>query len=461
MQVVISLPCTNQIEGAGGIEQALFRKVGGIPLLVRVAATAIKSGATEVLLLHPKCLPESELRAHLNFRALPGTFIQTVALDKAFDPDDPSDWQVIGSRLESKFLWLPWNYVADTKLLSRLIATGNVSESGVHFEWPQPTRENGGKEAGLLKEPFLGAPTVIVKKKLGIAEGSAAELAGAGGRPRCCTADFASETIPVSDAPGVAVFSSRTALEAERELVRRSGKDTDGIYSRFNRWLSRPAVRFLARTPVTPNVVTFAGLGVALLSAYCFAQGYWAAYVLGALLFFVSVLFDEIDGMLARITFRESAFGCWLETFVDYASYVLLFAGMTLGLYRQSGRLWLGAGGVLLLGALTSFVVVGKQRKLVTDPEKPQEYRARMYRRLEADKGNLVSQFGRQVEFLIRKPAICHFVILFTVFGAIKVLFLIAVFGANLVWPLVLYFNRFFSRPVVQVAIAMKGASEA
>jgi hypothetical protein len=33
-------------------------------------------------------------------------------------------------------------------------------------------------------------------------------------------------------------------------------------------------------------------------------------------------------------TFRESAFGCWLESFVDYATYVPC-SGMTLGLTRQ------------------------------------------------------------------------------------------------------------------------------
>lgn len=171
-------------------------------------------------------------------------------------------------------------------------------------------------------------------------------------------ADASLEVVPVPRSPGVLVHSRETACRAGHELVRRSGKEADGIYASGARWLCRPAVRWLSKTPATPNLVTFAGLAVALLSGYWFAQGYWTAYVLGALLYFMSVLFDEMNGMLARLTFWESAFGCWLETFVDYASYIVLFVGMTIGLYREAGVQWLAVGGLLLFGTLTSFFVV-------------------------------------------------------------------------------------------------------
>ncbi|MBI3951692.1 MAG: CDP-alcohol phosphatidyltransferase family protein [Acidobacteria bacterium] len=194
-------------------------------------------------------------------------------------------------------------------------------------------------------------------------------------------------------------------------------------------------------------MVTLAGLAVALVSGYWFAQGYWAAYVLGALLYFISVLFDEMDGMLARLTFRESAFGCWLETFVDYASYIVLFVGMTIGLYREAGVLWLAAGGLLLVGTLASILVLIHQRKLATDPARPHEYRVLLHRQLEADSGNILSRFGRLTEFLIRKGAFSYYVLIFSILGGLKILFLLAAFGSNLVWTLGLSFNRFFQCP--------------
>jgi phosphatidylglycerophosphate synthase len=230
-------------------------------------------------------------------------------------------------------------------------------------------------------------------------------------------------------------------------LVRRSGKETDGIFSQFNRSLCRPLVRWLSKTPVTPNLITFSGLLVVLLSGYWYAQGYWLAYVLGGLFYFLSVLFDEMDGMLARLTFKESAFGCWLETVVDYASYVVVFTGMTVGLYRESGAIWLWQGGLLLTGAFISFLVLGRQRKLATDPDKPNEYLIRIQQRLEADSGNPLSRFARLSEFAIRKSFLSHCIPIFTLLGGLKVFFFISAFGSHLVWLLGLSFNRFFRQP--------------
>lgn len=169
------------------------------------------------------------------------------------------------------------------------------------------------------------------------------------------------------------------------------------------------------------------------------------------------MLFDEIDGMLARLTFRESAFGCWLETFVDYASYIVLFVGMTIGLYREGGVLWLATGGLLLFGTFTSFLVVSHQRKLATDPERPNEYLGRVHRQLEADSRNILSRIGRHTEFLIRKAPFSHFVLIFSVLGGLKALFLLAAFGSNLVWALALSFNRLFRRPLSRMQPSESG----
>lgn len=431
MQILLLLPSMDEIEALGGVEQSLFRRVCGIPLLARVIATAGRSGGTEVLLLHPKSLPETRLKAGLNSARLATLPVHTLALDRAFDPDNPSDWQAIESQLAAKFLWLPWNYVADKNALSQMIEAGQTSNEGVRFGWSKGSSQPGQQEGDFSPHMSPELPVVMIKEKL----------------KKKYLADASLEIVSVPRSPGVLVRSGQPVRQAEWELVRRSGKETDGIYSKSNRWLCRPAVRWLSKTPVTPNLVSVTGLVVALLSGYWFAQGYWAAYVLGAFLYFLSVLFDEIDGMLARLTFRESAFGCWLETFVDYASYIVLFAGMTIGLYREGGMLWLALGGLLLFGTLTTFLVVSHQRKLATDPDRPNEYLGRIHRRLEADSGNLFSRIGRHTEFAMRKAAFGYWVLIFSTLGGLKVLFLLAAFGSNLVWPVALSFNRLFRRP--------------
>lgn len=446
MQALLALPTAAAIQATGGDEASLRRGICGIPLLTRVLTVARRAGCSSVLLLRPDGLPESWLGHTLASPLLAGFPIHIVALEKAFDPQDVRDWQIVASWVEDRFLWLPWNQILDKKLLRDLVQNGLTFEKDAHSaKWSMPEGGEGHAPGGIENRPM-----VCGKVQLGTSAAAAVPgtngarsqtLGGSHSKP-------ALQVIPLPGVPGLPAHSKEAAREAERHLIRGSGKDTDGMYSKFNRWLSRPGVRWLARTPITPNAVTFAGLLVALFSAVAFAQGYWGAYVVGALLYFASVLFDEMDGMLARIKFRESAFGCWLETFVDYATYFLLFVGMTVGLYRQSGPFWLFAGALLLLGAVASFYVVGKQRQLATDPDRPQEYRPRLQRRLEADSANLISRFARLTEPLVRKPAFCHYLVIFTALGGLKVVFLLTTLGANLVWTLALSFNRFFRKPM-------------
>ncbi len=133
-------------------------------------------------------------------------------------------------------------------------------------------------------------------------------------------------------------------------------------------------VRALAHTAVSPNMVTFAGLLVAVVSAYSFAQGNYLASLAGALLFFLSGLLDEVDGMLARVRFSDSAFGTWLEGSVDNFSYLLLFVGVTVGLYRQRGPQEALVGELALIGSVLSVPVISWQRKRLTRADKPHEY---------------------------------------------------------------------------------------
>lgn len=435
MQVLIRLPDPETSLALSELIKELQRPICGVPLLARVIATAERSGATEVLLLHSIELPGIWLKERLESIGRIAIPLRLLPLEQPFHHKVPEDWQSIAPQLAEKFLWLPWNYIADRRQLSRMIAAGQGKHAGVRFV-PQA-------DGQWVAEAGIESPFVLTKEALSCPHFKDKTLPSENWWQQVL-AESAMEEIPVAQAPGFVVNSAATAREAERELVRRSGKETDGIFSTFNRRLCRPLVRGLAKTPITPNAITFIGLGVSLLSGYWYAQGYYAAYVLGGLLYFVSVLFDEMDGMLARLKFRESAFGCWLETFVDYASYVVLFVGMTIGLYRQSGLLWLALGGLLMAGTWISFFAVSYQRKLATAPDRPNEYLQRFHRTLEADSGNALSRFGRLTEFVIRKAPLSHFIPIFTLLGGLKLLFLLAVLSSNLVWLFALYFNRLF-----------------
>lgn len=411
MRAVLAIPDLQTLRNYGDAAEVLMQQVAGVPLLVRVIATAARAGVDSVLVIWPADVDSAILESCPESSVLKEVQVDKLVWTTAFDPGSFAHWASIAAYLENQFLWLPWNWVTHKRALG-----GLSSSPGLPLTWQHPV---------LLEKPAIlhGARFRI---SLG---GEIGEI-------------------------GIPVTFPTTALMAERFLVAHAGKPTDGIHSNFNRRLCRPVVRFLTHTRVTPNALTLAGLLVAVHGALMFARKSYANYVGGALLFFVSGLFDEMDGMIARIKFRESAFGTWFEGLVDNATYLAVFAGIIVGLYRQYGSWALKYGVALMVGCLVSVAVIAVQRKLATTRGRPHEYAGRMNQLLEADSSNLVSKIVRQIHIFVKKGILVHYLLIFTLVGALPVFLWLAALGSNLTWILALYFTRrFFRRAPLNVAI--------
>ena len=410
MQAVLAIPSLETLRNYGDATEVLMQKVAGVPLLVRVIATAKRAGVESVLVIWPEDMNSAILESCAESSLFKGVQINKLVWKNALDPRNADHWAAIAGHLEDQFLWLPWNWVTHKRAL-----TGLSSASIRPSTWESPALLEKSAEAHQPDFHISSGPRVV---------------------------------------NGVPVTSRATVRIAERFLVAHSGKPTDGIYSSFNRRLCRPLVRLLTHTRVTPNAVTFAGLLVAIFAALLFARGSYFNYVAGALLFFVSGLFDEVDGMLARIKFRESAFGTWFEGLVDNVTYLAIFAGITVGLHRQYGSWPVKYGIALIIGCVLSVLVIGVQRKLSTAPDRPHEYAGKMNQLLEADSANSVSKIVRQVHIFVKKGVLVHYLLLFTLMGGLPLFLWLAAVGSNLTWIFGLYFTRrFFRQPSVSVAI--------
>ena len=223
-------------------------------------------------------------------------------------------------------------------------------------------------------------------------------------------------------------------------------KPTDGIWARLNRRISIPISRQLIKFPITANMVTIFTLGVGFASGVFFALGgYWNT-LLGALFCLWSSILDGSDGEVARLKLQESAFGCWLETICDYLFYLFLFVGMTIGLWRSSGsRMYLICGGLLLFGAIASFLATGWQRHRLA-AERPEQLLKIFQTQAEARSSNLLLYFGRHTEFIIRRCFFPYALLVFALFNIMNVAFVLSAIGANLVWPIALYSLHAFGR---------------
>jgi phosphatidylglycerophosphate synthase len=398
MQAVIAIPGMIAEAGEQKAKELLMQTICGVPLVTRTAVTAARAGATGILLLLPETLTDQLIQECTQLALQYGVQI-TAARVSDFDPQTPSCWAQLNLKVHDVFLWVPWNWVTNKQSL-----TGLPLVSMHSVDWNRPA--------------YVSVHEV--------------------------DRDDSSSALPRKAIEGVAVTSPQSAAAAERFLIARSGKVLDGIHTSFNRRLCRPFVRLLSHTSITPNEVTFVGVVVSVLSAVAFARGTYIQSVLGALIFFIAGLFDEMDGMLARVKFMESPRGTWLEGFADGLSYLLLFAAITIGLRRHYGKVAVVIGLALLVGAILALIVTSLGRRRATAPDRPNEYLGRFYHLLEKDSTNWISRGVRQVQAFQKRGVMIHYVLIFTVIGALPLLFFLATLGAQLTWILSLYFNRRF-----------------
>jgi len=241
---------------------------------------------------------------------------------------------------------------------------------------------------------------------------------------------------------------------AEKKLDRWLIKPTDGMYAQLNRKVSIPISRQLIKLPITANMVSIFTLGVGFCSALFFALGgYWNTLFGAFLCLFASVL-DGCDGEVARLKLLESDFGCWLETVCDYVFYLVLLVGMTIGQVRSSGSTtYLVAGGLLLLGALASFLAVGRGRQRLAR-NRPEQFLRVWRTHAENQRSNPVLYIARHTEFMVRRCFFPYALCAFAVFNIMSVAFVLSVIGANLVWPISLYSSRTFGLPPTTVVVS-------
>ncbi|HEY8448986.1 MAG TPA: NTP transferase domain-containing protein [Bacillota bacterium] len=189
---------------------------------------------------------------------------------------------------------------------------------------------------------------------------AAARLAAAGRLLACPLED--GWWVDVDDAAAWR-HASALALQA----ATRSGGD--GPVARYlNRPLSRRLTRLLARTPVTPNQITFIAFALAVAASTCFALGQPA---LGGLLCQLASVVDGCDGELARLRLEARPSGALLDTVLDRYADAAVITGLILGALGQAtwppALVW-AAGLAALAGAPLSALIKDRLRLLSHDP---------------------------------------------------------------------------------------------
>jgi len=97
--------------------------------------------------------------------------------------------------------------------------------------------------------------------------------------------------------------------------------------------LFNPVVQALARTPVTPNMITVAGtVGVSASALVLFPIGELFPGAFSATVF---VFTDMLDGMLARVKGDSGPWGAFLDSTMDRVGDAAVFGGLTIWFIRN------------------------------------------------------------------------------------------------------------------------------
>ena len=115
-----------------------------------------------------------------------------------------------------------------------------------------------------------------------------------------------------------------------------------------------PLCRGLLKAGITPNVISaLGGLGSAASAILLFGTGHFFAAAIVTTLF---VLFDLLDGTMARISNSSSRWGALLDSTLDRISDAAILGSVAYWLSRSNDRLVPVVLAVLILGPLISYI---------------------------------------------------------------------------------------------------------
>ncbi len=115
------------------------------------------------------------------------------------------------------------------------------------------------------------------------------------------------------------------------------------------RRLTDPVALAIARTGVTPNMVTALGFAGALGAAVLVARG---EFLVGGIVMLVAGALDLVDGALARATGRVTAFGAVFDATLDRLSEAAILGGLLFHFSQGGHRQELILVYVALVGSL-------------------------------------------------------------------------------------------------------------
>jgi len=342
-----------------GLPSYLFGPVAGLPLLTRQILGLRRAGVSQVAILL-----DSDQRGGLaqeldRHRPRVGELGILSCWPEPSAPDAPD-------RRDAYVLLLPVNTLPSRRVYAALtdnlpppgrLSLGVISQSG---SFPTTsaamlTSPPGWPTAGLMLFSAAAWQDWLAWCKQNETEGCRAVAAGqaplgAFVAHKVALGHVVPVTLEQAELISVSCDEDRTAA-TERLIALENGPPlSEGILEKaWNRRLARLILPWVLARPISPNQITIFSFLVGLLAVWGFAQGSYAASVGAGLLLPLILVLDCLDGAVARLKYQESPLGALLDIHGDSVLNLLLFLGIVIGCYRNSGQPLFWVLGILII----------------------------------------------------------------------------------------------------------------
>lgn len=371
----------------------------GLPLIERVLLTADKAGLTEFIVVtgHNNEAMERHLTRFSQSRDITITTIKNEEWEKE------NGLSVLKAKqlLDENFILLMGDHIFDKTLLVKL-KNEKVGDGEVVLAVDYNIETNGfvvdGDVTKVLVEEdrildigkdikkynaydtgiFLCSPTTFGAIEESESYGNTSLTGGV----RVLAKKGKAKALDIKDNYWVDVDDEETYRFAEGKLLSTLKKPADGPVSRYlNRPISTMISKYLVKTSISPNSISFFSFLISMLGAFFFFLGGYVNLIIGGILAQFSSVVDGCDGEIARLKFLETEFGGWFDAVLDrYADAFLIF-GLTYYLYSLSGnRLHLSIGFLAIIGTFMNSYTADKYDGLMKKKIESKGHRFRMGR---------------------------------------------------------------------------------
>jgi CTP:molybdopterin cytidylyltransferase MocA len=118
MQAVLAIPGFETFQNSAAAPEVLMQKVAGVPLLLRVIATAARAGVDSVVVIWPEAVNAAILESYTESSLLKNMHLENLVWPNAFNPESRAHWAAIEGRLADRVSLVPME-LGDSQTLNR------------------------------------------------------------------------------------------------------------------------------------------------------------------------------------------------------------------------------------------------------------------------------------------------------------------------------------------------------